>query len=164
MQNLVIKFPLQRIEHTYLLTSSPSEFNILFVLEEFPSHALDCGVPPSCARTNEVGEVFLGDLEQVIRIAVPVVNDVAPNEFCSSVSCCLLQAPEGRLALGIISCETRGVRWRNLCEREPRHAHVCDSTRCNVSHVFIPAWSLSITIFYSRRSISIVILNVKNCT
>jgi len=56
MQNLVIKFPLRRIEHTYLLTPSPSEFNILFILEEFPSHALDCGVASSCARTNEVGE------------------------------------------------------------------------------------------------------------
>jgi len=35
MRNLVINFPLQRIEHTYLLTSSPYEFEILFVLEEF---------------------------------------------------------------------------------------------------------------------------------
>ena len=75
------QFSLRRIEHTYLLTLSPSEFNILFVLEEFPSHALDCGVSPSCTRSNVVREVFLGDLEQVIRIAVPVVNNVAPNEF-----------------------------------------------------------------------------------
>ena len=46
MQNLVINSRYEEIEHTYLLTSSPSEINILFVLEEFPSHALDCGVPP----------------------------------------------------------------------------------------------------------------------
>jgi hypothetical protein len=76
------QFSLRRIEHTYLLTSSPSEINILFVLEEFPSHVLDCGVPPLCARSNVGGEVFLGDLEQVIRIAVPEVevDDVVPNE------------------------------------------------------------------------------------
>ncbi len=70
----------KRIEHTYLLLSSPSETNTLFVLEEFSSHALDCGVPPLYARSNVGGEVFLGDLEQVIRIAVPEVDDVVPNE------------------------------------------------------------------------------------
>jgi hypothetical protein len=53
----------------------------LFVLEEFPSHALDCSVPPSCARTNEVGEVFLGGFEQVVRISVPVINDIVANKI-----------------------------------------------------------------------------------
>ena len=81
MQNLGIKFPLQRIEHTCLLTSSPSEFNILFVLEEFPSHVLDCGVRPSCARTNEIEEVFLGDFELVVRISVPVIDDIVANKI-----------------------------------------------------------------------------------
>ena len=80
MRNLVINSRYEEIEHTYLLTLSPSEINILFVLEEFPSHALDCGVPPLCARSNEVGEVFLGDLEQVIRIAVLEVDDIVSNE------------------------------------------------------------------------------------
>ena len=82
MRKLVIKFPCYKsTPYTIIiLTSSPSEFNILFVLEEFPSHALDCGVPPSCARSNVGGEVFLGDLEQVIRIAVPVVDNIVPNE------------------------------------------------------------------------------------
>ena len=75
------QFLLRRIEHMYLLTSSPSEINFLFVLEEFPSHALDCGVPPSCARTNEVGEMFLGDLEQVVRISVPVIDDIVLNKI-----------------------------------------------------------------------------------
>ena len=90
----------KRIEHTYLLLSSPSETNTLFVLEEFPSHALDCGVPPSCARTNEVGEVFLSDLEQVVRISVPVIDDVVVNKISSS--CLTLQLPEGRLADGML--------------------------------------------------------------
>lgn len=98
MQNLGIKFPLQRIEHTYLLTSSPSEFNILFVLEEFPSHALDCGVPPSCARTNEVGEVFLGDFEQVVRISVPVIDNVVVNRISQGVF--LLNTPATRGSVG----------------------------------------------------------------
>ena len=81
MRKLVIEFPCYKsTPYTIILTSSPSELKILFVLEEFPSHALDCGVPPSCARSNVGGEVFLGDLEQVIRIAVPVVDDVVPNE------------------------------------------------------------------------------------
>jgi len=81
MRNLVIKFPLRRIEHTYLLTSSPSEFNFLFVLEEFSSHVLGCGVPPSCARTNEVGDVFLGDLEHVVRILVPEIDNIVANKI-----------------------------------------------------------------------------------
>ena len=95
---LVIKFLLRRIEHTYLLTSSPSEFNILFVLDEFPSHALDCGVPPSCARTNEVGEVFLSDLEQVVRISVPVIDDVVVNKISQGVF--LLNTPATRGSVG----------------------------------------------------------------
>ena len=95
---LVIKFLLRRIEHTYLLTSSPSEFHILFVLDEFPSHALDCGVPPSCARTNEVGEVFLSDLEQVVRISVPVIDDVVVNKISQGIF--LLNTPATRGSVG----------------------------------------------------------------
>ena len=95
---LVIKFLLRRIEHTYLLTSSPSEFNILFVLDELPSHALDCGVPPSCARTNEVGEVFLSDLEQVVRISVPVIDDVVVNKISQGIF--LLNTPATRGSVG----------------------------------------------------------------
>ncbi len=96
--NLVIRFLLRRIERTYLLMSTPSEFNILFVLEEFPSHALDCGVPPSCARTNEVGEVFLGDFEQVVRISVPVIDNVVVNKISQGFS--LLTAPATRGSVG----------------------------------------------------------------
>ena len=96
--DLVIKFLLRRNEHTYLLTSSPSEFNILFVLEEFPSHALDCGVPPSCARTNEVGEVFLSDFEQVVRISVPVIDNVVVNKISQGVF--LLNTPATRGSVG----------------------------------------------------------------
>jgi hypothetical protein len=47
---------------------------------------------------------------------------------------------------------------------QPRHGYVCDSTCCNVSHVFIPARSISIVVFIPARSISIVPLDVKNCT
>ena len=83
MQNLVIKFPLRRNEHTilYILTSSPSESKFLFILEEFASHALDCRVPSFCTRTYVVREEFLGDLVQVFRIAALVVNDVEANKF-----------------------------------------------------------------------------------
>ncbi len=95
---LVINSRYEEIEHTYLLTSSPSEINILFVLEEFPSHALDCGVPPSCARTNEVGEVFLSDLEQVVRILVPVIDDVVVNKISQGVF--LLNTPATRGSVG----------------------------------------------------------------
>ena len=48
---------------------------------------------------------------------------------------------------------------------QPRHGYVCDSTTCcNVSHVFIPARSISIIVFIPAQSISIVPLDVKNCT
>ena len=55
----------------------------MFVLEEFASHALDCGGPPFCARTNVVRGVFLvlGDEEQVIRNVVHVVENVVANKF-----------------------------------------------------------------------------------
>jgi len=47
---------------------------------------------------------------------------------------------------------------------QPRHGYVCDSTRCNVSHVFIPARLISIVVFIPAWLISIVPLDVKNCT
>ena len=81
MRKLVIEFPRYKsTPYTIILMPSPSELKILFILEEFPSHALDCGVPPSCARSNVGGDVFLGDLEQVIRFAVPAVDNIVPNE------------------------------------------------------------------------------------
>jgi len=58
------------------------------------------------------------------------------------------------------------VKWKliSIICLQPRHGYVCDSTCRNVSHVFIPAQSISIVVFIPARSISIVPLDVKNCT
>ncbi len=48
------------------LTSSSSECHFFFVLEEFGSHALNCGVSPLWPLRNEVRKVVLRYLEQVV--------------------------------------------------------------------------------------------------
>jgi len=62
------------------------------------------------------------------------------------------------------------VKWNLIsiifCNRtlQPRHGYVCDSTCCNVLHVFIPVRLISIIVFIPARLISIVTLDVKNST
>ena len=63
-----------------LLTSSSSDKQILFVTSELVLHALDCRVPSGRARSNEFGEVLLGDSKQVLPCPVPVVDGIGTKK------------------------------------------------------------------------------------
>ncbi len=64
---------------TRLLTSSSNK-QILFVMSELVLHALDCRVPSVRARSNEVGEVLLGDSKHVLPCPVHVVDGIGTKK------------------------------------------------------------------------------------